>query len=174
MTKSVDDPDLISPAVRNAILTSREEKPGPVHLEIAEDIAALPVHKEAGWIFPCPTRSPIGRGRRPLVEPKAIDHAVALIHSAKRPLICIAAGANRKRTQNAMKVHSKGPCSTLLSLWTPLSLNVECVLGRFRTTPSLPVCRSLVSVCSVGSFLLVFTQAPCRNLFALWGICWFV
>jgi acetolactate synthase-1/2/3 large subunit len=104
MTKSVDDPDLISPAVRNAILTSREEKPGPVHLEIAEDIAALPVHKEAGFIFPCPTRTPIGRGRRPLVEPKAIDHAVALIHAAKRPLICIAAGANRKSTQNAMKV----------------------------------------------------------------------
>jgi len=103
-TKSIEDPDLIPSLVRNAVLQAREEKPGPVHMELAEDIAALSVSKEAGFVFPAPTRTPIARGRRPLVEPKCIEHAVTLIHAAKRPLICIAAGANRKNTHHAMEV----------------------------------------------------------------------
>eukprot|EP00668_Euglena_longa_P028792 GGOE01036117.1.p1 GENE.GGOE01036117.1~~GGOE01036117.1.p1 ORF type:complete len:646 (+),score=166.35 GGOE01036117.1:132-1940(+) len=103
-TKSIEDPDLIPSTLRNAVLQAREEKPGPVHIELAEDIAALQVSKEGGWVFPAPTRTPIARGRRPLVEPKCIEHAVTLIHAAKRPLVCIAAGANRKNTHHAMEV----------------------------------------------------------------------
>ena len=36
-------------------------------------------------------------------DEKAIDAAVQLLKAAKRPLVCIAAGANRKRVQKMVR-----------------------------------------------------------------------
>ena len=94
-TKQIAEATAVPYLVRDCVRVSTEEKPGPVHLELPEDIAALPV-ADGTHLFP---PHPI---RRPVPDEKAVDNAIALLKAAKRPLLCIAAGANRKRVQNMM------------------------------------------------------------------------
>ncbi|MDA7979589.1 MAG: hypothetical protein MPJ50_12555, partial [Pirellulales bacterium] len=75
--------------VREAIRLAQEEKPGAVHLELPEDIAAE--ETDAALI-------PASLVRRPIAEVKAISTAVERIRNAKHPLLIIGAGANRKTT----------------------------------------------------------------------------
>ena len=67
-----------------------EERPGPVHLELPEDIAA---EESPPTCRSCPPH-PIDR---PVAHPTALDRAAAMILAAKRPLIMIGAGGNRPR-----------------------------------------------------------------------------
>ena len=73
--------------VREAFRTAEEERPGAVHLELPEDIAA---EETEGEVFTIHTI------RRPAAEEKAVAKAVAMIEAAKHPLILVGAGANRK------------------------------------------------------------------------------
>lgn len=75
--------------VREAIRLAEEEKPGAVHLELPEDIAAEQVEE-----LPIPTSFV----RRPVAEDKSILAALERIRAAKSPLLLVGAGANRKRT----------------------------------------------------------------------------
>ena len=80
--------------VREAFRLAQEEKPGAVHLELPEDIAAEEVDEQ-----------PIAASqvRRPIAEDKSIVAAVEKIRAAKHPLLLIGAGANRKRTCNMLR-----------------------------------------------------------------------
>jgi acetolactate synthase-1/2/3 large subunit len=79
---------------REAFRIAQEERPGAVHLELPEDIAA----EECGErIFEV-----VGY-RRPDADDQAITKAVRMIKEAKMPLILIGAGANRKRTSEALR-----------------------------------------------------------------------
>ena len=80
--------------VREAFRLAQEEKPGAVHLELPEDIAAEDT--EEGVI-------PASTVRRPIAEAKSIAAAVELIQSAKRPLLVVAAGNTRKMTCNMLR-----------------------------------------------------------------------
>jgi acetolactate synthase-1/2/3 large subunit len=71
-----------------------EERPGAVHLELPEDVAAEDTDEP---IFHVP------RVRRPGPDPKAIQQAVEMIENAKMPLLLLGAAANRKRTGNALR-----------------------------------------------------------------------
>ena len=75
---------------KDSVRQAEEERPGAVHLELPEDIAETMAE---GDIFP------VHMVRRPIAEAKAIEKAVEMIGAASRPLLWIAAGANRKRTQ---------------------------------------------------------------------------
>jgi acetolactate synthase-1/2/3 large subunit len=75
--------------VREALRLAQEEKPGAVHLELPEDIAAE--ETDVGVI-------PASTVRRPIAEAKSIASAVELIETAKHPLLIVAAGTNRKMT----------------------------------------------------------------------------
>lgn len=79
--------------VREAFRIAMEERPGPVHLELPEDIAAEEVEHE---LFQ------VRHTRRAIAEEKAITEAVDLIKQAKHPLILIGAGANRKTVQKML------------------------------------------------------------------------
>ncbi|WP_207485470.1 acetolactate synthase large subunit [Arenibaculum pallidiluteum] len=74
--------------VRDAFRVAVEERPGPVHLELPEDVAA-----EEAEGAPVPVH-PI---ERPVAHPAALDRAAALILAAKRPLVMIGAAGNRPR-----------------------------------------------------------------------------
>lgn len=89
--------NLVASAVRNSIKTAIEERPGPVHIELPEDIAGEEVPQAYANIFP------IEKIRRPVAEEKAISKAVEMIENARRPLILIGAGANRKLTAKMLK-----------------------------------------------------------------------
>ena len=79
--------------VREAFRLAEEERPGAVHLELPEDIAAEDTDTP---LFPR------ARVRRPIAEDKAIGNAVEMIERAHRPLMLIGAGANRKRTSRIL------------------------------------------------------------------------
>lgn len=81
--------------VREAFRLAQQERPGAVHLELPEDIAAEPVTDAP--LFPA--TSP----RRPDCADTAIDQAVAMIRAAKRPLLLVGAGANRKLVIDALE-----------------------------------------------------------------------
>ncbi len=80
--------------VREAFRRAEEERPGATHLELPEDILREEV--EAEPIPACQTR-------RPVAEDKAVTRAVAAIEQARRPLIMIGAGANRKMTSRMLR-----------------------------------------------------------------------
>lgn len=80
--------------VREATRLAQEEKPGAVHLELPEDIAAEEVSE-----LPIP----ISLVRRPTAEEKSIRAAIELIRDAKSPLLLVGAGANRKMTCNMLR-----------------------------------------------------------------------
>lgn len=88
-TKQIVGGDSVPSLVRNAFRMAREERPGAVHLELPEDVALMPVN--AVPLAPVTVR-------RPVAEEKALSHAVQMIQEAKRPLLVIGAGSNRKRT----------------------------------------------------------------------------
>ncbi len=81
--------------VREAFRIAEQERPGAVHLELPEDIAA----EETGDDF----LFPIEQIRRPAAEEKAVAIAVQRIEEARRPLLLIGAGANRTMTSRMLQ-----------------------------------------------------------------------
>lgn len=80
--------------VRGAFRIAEEERPGAVHLELPEDIAAEEVKNTK--LF---QRQTI---HRVFASDKAIEKALILIKSAKKPLLLVGAGANRKRSREQL------------------------------------------------------------------------
>lgn len=93
-TKQIVNGNSIPAAVANAFKTAHEERPGAVHLELPEDIAAEEC--DAPLLDSC-------KIRRPVAEEKAIRQAIEMIQKAKSPLLLIGAGANRKLTSKMLR-----------------------------------------------------------------------
>lgn len=79
--------------VREAFRLAIQERPGAVHLELPEDIAAEDCEDR---IFD------VVGFRRPDSDEQALKTATKMIEAAKMPLLLIGAGANRKRTSKAL------------------------------------------------------------------------
>jgi acetolactate synthase I/II/III large subunit len=80
--------------VRNAFRIAAEERPGPVHLELPEDVAA----DEAGDVPLVPANA----AELPIPSPEAIKRASDLILAAKYPLLMFGAGASRPQLAPAL------------------------------------------------------------------------
>ncbi len=93
-TRQVVSGNSIPVLVREAIRIAEEERPGAVHLELPEDIAA-----EESTAAPFE----VVRARRPGADEKAIGRAVEMINGARMPLLLIGAAANRNRTCRALR-----------------------------------------------------------------------
>ena len=74
--------------VREAFRLATEERPGAVHLELPEDIAAETTGNDSLFEPTCP--------KRPDCDATALAEAMAMIRAARHPLLLIGAGANRK------------------------------------------------------------------------------
>jgi acetolactate synthase-1/2/3 large subunit len=90
LSRQIVSPQMIPTQVREAFRIAAEERPGPVHLELPEDIAAeecdaLPM------IPPHPTELPVAGAA-------ALDRAAAMILAAERPLVMLGAAASRPRS----------------------------------------------------------------------------
>src|SRR3954452_10636726 len=83
----------IPTAVRDAFRTAQEERPGPAHLELPEDVAAE--EADAALVPP----HPIGI---PVAEAAAIERAAAMMTAAERPLVMLGAAASRPRLADAL------------------------------------------------------------------------
>jgi acetolactate synthase-1/2/3 large subunit len=92
-THQLASADNIPSRIREAIRLAEEEKPGSVHLELPEDIAA----EDTDSTPIAPSLS-----RRPVAETKSIRAAVAKLQAARSPVLVIGAGANRKSTARVL------------------------------------------------------------------------
>jgi len=89
LSRQIVSPKMIPSLVREAFRVAQEERPGPVHLELPEDIAAA----ECEPVALVPTH-PV---ELPLASPDALDRAARMIMEAKRPLLMFGAAASRPR-----------------------------------------------------------------------------
>ncbi|MEW6169701.1 MAG: acetolactate synthase large subunit [Pseudomonadota bacterium] len=93
-TWSIVSGDSIPARVREAFRKADEERPGATHIELPEDVAAE-----------LTSAKPFKKSyvRRPIAEDKSIAVAGQAIAKAKRPLLMIGAGANRKTTAKMLR-----------------------------------------------------------------------
>ena len=80
--------------VREAFRVARQERPGPVHLELPEDIAAEEVN-QISTVPPHPIDIPVA-------HPAALDRAAAMILESRYPLLMLGAAASRPRLADAL------------------------------------------------------------------------
>ncbi|WP_066962123.1 acetolactate synthase large subunit [Microbulbifer sp. Q7] len=93
-TKVIVSGDNVPAHVREAFRHAEEERPGATHLELPEDIAQE--HSTMPVLEPSYTR-------RPIAEEKAVRQAAQAISAARKPLLLIGAGANRKLTAKMLR-----------------------------------------------------------------------
>ena len=93
-TRQIVSADVIPALVREAFRRAQMERPGAVHLELPEDIASDPTDAHL---------LPASYARRPVAEAKAIALAARTIAEARRPLLMVGAGANRKTTAKSLR-----------------------------------------------------------------------
>jgi acetolactate synthase-1/2/3 large subunit len=92
-SKQVVHGHTVTSIIREAFRLAVEERPGAIHIELPEDIAGENSDAE---IFQKTSY------RRPVSDTQAINNAVHKIHNAKLPLILLGAGANRRKTHDAI------------------------------------------------------------------------
>ncbi len=92
--RQIVDGNNVPNLVRECFRIARAEKPGPVHLELPEDIAAEEIARDP---FDVTTVLPPGASQR------AIAEAVRLIKAAKHPLLLIASACNRNDSAPALR-----------------------------------------------------------------------
>ena len=93
-TRQIVDGNNVPNLVRECFRVALAEKPGSVHLELPEDIAAEEVQREP---FTVTTVLPPGASE------VAIREAAKLIGAAKRPLLLIASACNRNNSAPALR-----------------------------------------------------------------------
>ena len=93
-SKQVSNGNNIPAMVRDAFKIATTERPGAVLIELPEDIASEDVKDN---IYP------VKQFKYPIPSPSALQDALDLIETAKRPLVLIGAGANRTRIGAALK-----------------------------------------------------------------------
>ena len=89
------NPNTIPEIVRKAVRIARTEKPGAVHIELPEDVAAMESNEE-----PLMPR----RFRRSVPDDKIVDQAFSMLQAAKRPVIIAGNGCIRRRASKQLRM----------------------------------------------------------------------
>jgi acetolactate synthase-1/2/3 large subunit len=90
LSRQIVSAKMIPTLVREAFRVAQEERPGPVHLELPEDIAAETCEAIA-LIPPHPVEIP-------LASPDSLERAARMIREARAPLIMFGAATSRPRS----------------------------------------------------------------------------
>jgi acetolactate synthase-1/2/3 large subunit len=91
LTRQIVSAATIPTLVREAFRVAHEERPGPVHLELPEDVAGEVVADPPPLVPPHPIEMPVA-------DRAALDRAAEIILAAERPLIMLGAAASRPRS----------------------------------------------------------------------------
>jgi acetolactate synthase-1/2/3 large subunit len=94
MARQIVSTTTIPSIVREAFRVAQQERPGPVHLELPEDIAGEET-PDLALVPPHPIEIPVA-------SPAALDRAAGIILAAERPLIMLGAAASRPRLEDAL------------------------------------------------------------------------
>ena len=97
----VSSPEIVPEVVRKAFKVAESEKPGATHLELPEDVMALPLDAS-----PLPRRAPV----QPEPGGKELRRAAELIDGAENPIALVGNGAIRAHASRALRafVHTTG------------------------------------------------------------------
>ncbi|HEV8545482.1 MAG TPA: acetolactate synthase large subunit [Candidatus Limnocylindrales bacterium] len=87
--------------VRKAFRTATLEKPGPTHIELPENLAAMAVEPDATPLVP-------GQTYFPEATAEAIAHAADLIANSQRPIILAGNGVLRRRASAELRALARG------------------------------------------------------------------
>ncbi|WP_158804905.1 acetolactate synthase large subunit [Acidisoma sp. L85] len=90
LSRQIVSASMIPTLVREAFRIAQEERPGPVHLELPEDIAT----ERCNAIHLIPPHAI----ELPLAGSEALDRAAHMIMEAKKPLVMLGAAASRPRS----------------------------------------------------------------------------
>src|SRR3712207_4019932 len=90
MTRQIVGAATIPTLVRDAFRVAQEERPGPVHLELPEDVAGEAVENPPPLVPPHPVGIPVAHRA-------ALDRAAEMVLAAERPLVMPGAAASRPR-----------------------------------------------------------------------------
>ena len=91
-SRQIISPASIPSLVREAFRVAAEERPGPVHLELPEDVAGEKASDEA--------MVPPHKAELPVAHAAALDRAAQMIRLAERPLVMLGAAASRPRLED--------------------------------------------------------------------------
>ena len=91
MTRQIVSAASLPTLVRDAFRVAQEERPGPVHLELPEDVAGEELQDPPPLVPPHPVEIPVAHR-------DALDRAAAMILAAERPLVMLGAAASRPRS----------------------------------------------------------------------------
>ena len=94
----IQNPVVVAEAINKAFKIAETEKPGVTHIDLPEDIAALPA---VGEIIP------LTRVRRGAPDYKALAECLTLLGEASRPIILAGNGAIRKRASKQLRILSE-------------------------------------------------------------------
>jgi acetolactate synthase I/II/III large subunit len=94
LSRQIVSPASIPTVVRDAFRAAMEERPGPVHLELPEDVA--------GEEVPFVPLIPVHPIEIPVAHRAALDRAAEKIIQAKRPLIMMGAATSRPRSTHGL------------------------------------------------------------------------
>jgi acetolactate synthase-1/2/3 large subunit len=89
MARQIITPVSIPAIVRDAFRVAMEERPGPVHLELPEDVAGEEID-DVPLVPPHPIELPVAPSA-------ALDRAAEMICKAQRPLVMLGAGSSRPK-----------------------------------------------------------------------------
>jgi acetolactate synthase-1/2/3 large subunit len=97
----VSSPEIVPEVVRKAFKVAESEKPGSTHLELPEDVMALPLEAQ-----PLPGHAPV----QPEPGMRELQRATEIIMNAERPIILAGNGAIRAHASRALRafVHTTG------------------------------------------------------------------
>lgn len=93
-TKQVTHGGLLPSITREAFRIAQEERPGAVHIELPEDVAQEEVEND--YVFEVVGHRIASANKESLLQ------ATEMLTKAKKPLILVGAGANRKRASEAL------------------------------------------------------------------------
>ncbi len=96
-TKQIVNVNRIPSIVREAFRQAQEERPGAVHLELPEDVAAEEVIESI-----TPPVFKVSHTHSCRADEQVLDEAAEMIRAAKYPLLLIGAGANRSQVREAL------------------------------------------------------------------------
>ena len=122
----IDSPDVIPEMVRKAFKVAETEKPGPVHLELPEDIAAMEVDDMYSTMI-----API-RPRRSSPDRKSLRKAAELIEQAKFPVILAGHGVVRKAAGARLRNFAELLCIPVVTTFMGkggISAESRCCIG---------------------------------------------
>ena len=98
---SVQRVEAIPEIVRKAFRVATLEKPGPTHIELSENLAAMTVEDASVPLLP-------GRTYFPEPTDEAIAHAADLIADSERPIILAGNGVLRRRASEGLRALARG------------------------------------------------------------------